>query len=408
VRKQPSVGALLISLSLAGLLVGCGGSSSTSTPPPPPVSNVQTIAVDGGPVPGQIYPDGAFTSVTVCEPGTTTCQTVNGILVDTGSVGLRVLASAIPGLSLPKLTSGSDTFYDCVSFIDGSFLWGPVAEADVKMAGEVASASPVHLIEDPSGFAVPTGCSNGGVDEDSQAALGANGILGVGPEPLDCGLACDPSIGGTPPPVYFGCLSTGSCLTAFVPIGQQVVNPIVLFPADNNGVILKMQALSSPAATATGSMIFGIGTQSNNQLGSATVFTLDNFDNFTTKFNSQTLTSSFIDSGSNGFFFDDSAIPQCPVSSIAPGFFCPASTANLSAQNLGTNSAQNTVNFSLGNAVDMFQSNPGDTAFPTLGGPGFTGSFDWGLPFFYGRNVFVAIDGQTVPSGKPAAPWWAY
>jgi hypothetical protein len=32
--------------------------------------------------------------------------------------------------------------------------------------------------------------------------------------------------------------------------------------------------------------------------------------------------------------------------------------------------------------------------------------FDWGLPFFYGRRVFVAIEGNTV-AGK-AAPFWAY
>lgn len=409
-KKEVLTSALLmISLALAGGLAGCGGSSSSTPPPPPPVNNVQAIAVDGGPVAGQIYPDAAFTSVTVCIPNSSTCQTVDGILVDTGSVGLRVLASALPGLNLPKLTgSGGVSFYDCVSFIDGSFLWGPVAEADVTMAGEKASAGSIHLIEDPSGFSVPAGCSNGGVDEDNQAALGANGILGVAPEPLDCGLACDPSAGGVAPPVYFGCLAAGNCLTAFVPVGQQVVNPVALFPQDNNGVILKMQALSSPAATATGSMIFGIGTQTNNQLGSATVFTLDDFDNFTTNFNGQSLTGSFLDSGSNGFFFPDAAIPQCAGNSVAPGFYCPTSTVNLSAQNVGTNNAQNMVNFSVANSVNLFQSNGSDTAFPTLGGPGFVHSFDWGLPFFYGRNVFFAIDGQGVPSGAPAAPWWAY
>jgi hypothetical protein len=406
-----SVALVMVSVSLSGLLVACGSSNGNSSPPPPPppVNNVQAIAVNGGPVPGQIYPDGAFTSVTVCVPNSTTCQTVNGILVDTGSVGLRILASAIPNLNLPKLTgNGGVSFYDCVSFIDGSFLWGPVAQADVKMAGEAASASSVHLVEDPVGFSVPPACSNGGVDDDSLAALGANGILGVGPEPLDCGLACDPGVGGTPPPVYFGCLSTGNCQTAFVSASKQVINPVVLFSKDNNGVILEMQALSSPAATATGSMIFGIGTESNNQLGSAKVFTLDNFDNFTTNFNHQSLTASFIDSGSNGLFFPDTEIPQCAANSIAPGFYCPSSTDNLSAQNVGANNMQSTLNFTVGNAVNMFQSNASDAAFPALGGGGFTGSFDWGLPFFYGRNVFVAIDGQAVPAGEPSAPWWAY
>ena len=412
-RNRIPIALLTASLSLSGFLIGCGGGSGSSSPPPPPppppANNVQAVAVNGGPVPGQIYPDGAFTSVTVCVPNTSTCQTVDGILVDTGSVGLRLLASAIPGLTLPKMTgNGGVTFYNCVSFVDGSFMWGPVAQADVKMAGEVASGGSIHLVQDPTGFTVPTACSNGGVDEDNLNALGANGILGVGLEPLDCGPACDPSAGGTAPPVYFSCGASGNCQAAFVAMAKQVNNPVVLFSTDNNGLILQMQPLSAPAATATGSLIFGIGTQSNNQVGSAKIFTLDNFDNFTTKFNSQTLTGSFIDSGSNGFFFSDAAIAQCAGNSIAPGFFCPASPQNLSAQNIGVNSAQSTVNFSVGNAVTMFQSNPGDSAFPALGGSGFTGSFDWGLPFFYGRSVFVAIDGQTMPAGTAASPWWAY
>ena len=38
----------------------------------------------------------------------------------------------------------------------------------------------------------------------------------------------------------------------------------------------------------TGSLIFGIGTQSNNGLGSAKIFTLDDTANFATTFNGQT------------------------------------------------------------------------------------------------------------------------
>ena len=39
--------------------------------------------------------------------------------------------------------------------------------------------------------------------------------------------------------------------------------------------------------------------------------------------------------------------------------------------------------------------------------PGSSGGFDWGLPFFFGRNVFVAIQGQSTRPGG-TAPYWAY
>lgn len=408
----------LAGLGAFALLAGCGGSNSSGNSGGPgsggPGNNVQSITVNGGPVAGQIYPNGVFTSVTVCVPGSSTCQTVDGILVDTGSYGLRILDSMVSSLNLPTLAgSGGTTYYNCVSFVDGSFLWGAVGQADVEMAGEKASKTSIHLIGDPTGFTVPTACSNGGVDVSNLKGLGANGIVGVGPFPEDCGQAC---ASGTPPPVYFTCLPSGNCQQALIPIAQQIANPVARFATDNNGVILEMQAVGGASATATGSMIFGIGTQSNNALGSAIIFPLNSSGFITTTFNSQSLTESFIDSGSNGFFFPDSSIPQCPANSIAPGFYCPTSTLNLSAQNSGAGGAQSTVNFSVANAVTEFQSNGSDAAFSNLAGSNGSNTctgkgtcgFDWGLPFFYGRNVFTTISGQTVPSGTPPAPWWAY
>jgi len=34
------------------------------------------------------------------------------------------------------------------------------------------------------------------------------------------------------------------------------------------------------------------------------------------------------------------------------------------------------------------------------------GVFDWGLPFFYGRNVYAAIEQQSTPGG--VGPYFAY
>lgn len=381
--------------------------------------NVQPISVDGGPVAGSIYPNGAFTSVTICVPGTPTCQTIDGILVDTGSFGLRVLASQIT-ISLPVLTdsTGTNELNDCVKFADLSFLWGTVAQADIIMAGEVAGQSTTSLttlqsIANPTSYSIPVNCSNGGNNEDTQAALGANGILGVGPAAVDCGFSCDPASGGSPPePAYYLCGTASGCVPSFVPCGnacggtlpnEQLTNPVFNFPVDNNGVILELPSVAGVAATVDGNMVFGIGTQPNNALGAAKVFTMDSSFNFTTTLTGQAPVPGFIDSGSNGLFFLDTATTGLPTCSD-PFWYCPANTTPLSATQLGTNNASNLVNFSVDNFDTVTSGNPGDAAFGNLAGP-FPGSFDWGLPFFYGRSVFTAIDGTNV--GTPG-PFWAY
>ena len=70
--------------------------------------------------------------------------------------------------------------------------------------------------------------------------------------------------------------------------------------------------------------------------------------------------------------------------------------------------ASGTVDFSVANADALF-ANESDNAFDDLGGPTSASKsnyFDWGLPFFYGRNVFTAIEGMSTPGG--AGPFWAY
>src|SRR5579862_1999486 len=183
--------SLLLIVGTLGVLAACGGGTPSGVPvPPPPGQNIQPIVVDGG-IPGlPAYTNAAFVTVNICVPGTTTCQSVDHILVDTGSSGLRVLASQLTIALVPLNDGSGNTLGNCVQFGDGSYLWGTVAPADVKMAGEVASATSVQVIADPPAntYPIPSLCSTGGTgaDEDNQASLLANGILGVGPEPFDC------------------------------------------------------------------------------------------------------------------------------------------------------------------------------------------------------------------------------
>jgi uncharacterized protein DUF3443 len=384
------------------------------------VTNVVPIAVNLGVLPTtNPYTNGAFVSVQVCAPSNGACQTIDDVLLDTGSVGLRLLASQVTVPLVPLTDNSGNTLYNCIQFLDTSFLWGAVAPANIVLGGESANSTSVQLIADPS-FTIPSGCS--GTNEDTQARLGANGILGVGPEPFDCGLGCDPSAGGTPPALYYLCSSGGSCNTTFVSCGtlcqdananQQVTNPVFNFPVDNNGVIVELPQVNDVAATVAGSLVFGIGTQSNNTLPStATILNLDSSDSFITNFGGESLSASFIDSGSNGYFFPQ--INGSPaICTDAMQWYCPASTTQLSATNVGaTGSPSNTVTFSVDNFDTVMTANPGDAAFSNLAGPQANGictspcTFDWGLPFFYNRSVFTAIDGTTV--GTIAGPFFAY
>src|SRR5580658_8491677 len=109
--------AVCVLLSACGGGGGGGGSSATVTspitppvtPPPAAAANVATITVDAGPAalntgPNAFISDNtAFVSVTLCAPGTTNCQTIDHVLLDTGSVGLRIFQSVLSASLLSAL-----------------------------------------------------------------------------------------------------------------------------------------------------------------------------------------------------------------------------------------------------------------------------------------------------------------
>src|SRR6202034_4695690 len=89
---------------------GAAATRGGAPPPPPPTSTVNTasVIIDGGPSASSGSVNTMFTTVTVCVPGSTTsCQTIDHIQVDTGSYGLRLLASVLTvGLPVGMLANG--------------------------------------------------------------------------------------------------------------------------------------------------------------------------------------------------------------------------------------------------------------------------------------------------------------
>jgi hypothetical protein len=403
-------GGFVFLSSLSSLSCGGGGSSagSSGTGAAAAAPNVVAVIVDAGPNKNSV--NTLFATVTVCVPGgTTECQTIDHIQVDTGSYGLRILAPVLT-LSLP-VTAASDgnSLVECTQFVDG-YSWGPVSLADVKVSGESATSVPIQVIGASNVPAVPGTCSSTGpTAEDTVAAFGANGILGIGVFEQDCGTSC--AAPNTLNGFYYSCTAT-ACSEIAAPLTSQVLNPVPLFAADNNGSLIELPAVAvDGAASVTGSLIFGIDTRANNASGAETVLGLDGIGDFTTTLNGLAYRS-LLDSGTNGTYFDDadndSDLTACTTSGFT-SFYCPASTQTFSAVLAGTNGTSATATFSVGNAETLFAA--ANTAFPTLAGTFSTSktntpTFDWGLPFYYGRRVATAIENHS--TSLATGPYMAF
>lgn len=403
-RFLARVGRMVLCAAACAAALSCGGggggsalssSGSASTPPAGTTSNVASIVVDAGPTGGAV--NTLYTSVKVCVPGTSQCQTIDHIQVDTASFGLRILAPALT-VTLPvQSASDGNGLVECMLFADG-YSWGPVVSADITIGGETAGAVPVQVIGDSRYTQVPSDCSSAGMTaEDTVATFGANGILGIGVFAQDCGSSC----AGSPQPTsYYACTST-TCAATAVPLTDQVTNPVALFATDNNGTIVDLP--SAPAdgeTTLTGSLIFGIDTESNNASGNVSVLTVDPGDGvMSATFDGQMLGEAFIDTGSNGYYFSDSSLPECSDPNLN-AFYCPSGTQSLSATLQGDNGVTAQVAFSVANAEMLRTNDPGFTVEPGLAGTTpISGSFDFGLAFYYGRRVLTALESGSTSVG---------
>ena len=405
---------------------------------PSAASNVTPVVIGSGPGGAIGKMNVPFVSVTLCRPGTEICQTIDHILVDTGSYGLRVIAPDIlsPELALPAVTGATGKpVGECAQLFNG-FLWGSVRRADVKIAGETAASLPIQLVSDVNAAFkdIPIGCANRGSNAGTLAKLGANGILGIGLFKEDCGAECAKRVIAD---IYFEC-TEASCKGTVLPLVNQVSNPVAAFATNNNGVVLVMPAVAAGGvASLVGSLIFGIDTQPNNTITSATVYPANESGNFTTVYKGKSLPSSFLDSGANGLFFFDPAIQMC---SVSVNFFCPAAPLELSAVNASFNgAASGKVNFtidskqlldgsirasSLGGTIGRNLNNKdfdwliteNDSALDVAVRAANVGgnpqrltrstAFVWGMPFFFGRTVYMALDGSNTRHGP--GPYWAY
>ena len=432
-RRAPlKLKTLLICLALPWL-TNCGATPSSSNASSPTNYTCQALtgttltatAANQTPIHvGCQYSNEPCVTIRICEPGTSNCQTINDVLLDTGSYGLR-LFSCTHTLNLPSVTAGSGSLAEVTGFADGSCDWGPVKYADVIIGSgsEKASNVPIHIIDHsyasvPSSGQIGFTCSS---FDYSPTQAGFNGILGVGLATQDCGTYCS-SAGNSGGGSYFSCSGT-TCTGHSTSV--QVTNPVALMPTNNNGVILDFTQSYTPSTfplagltTLSGTLTLGIGTSTGNNSATAThVFQTDASANFNTTYPttaSSALSTSFIDSGSNTYAFPDvgSTIGTCGSNTIAPGFYCPSSTKTLTATQAsasGKNGTSQTVTFYIANSVSLFTNannvfNDVGAALPSISTSNY---FDWGFPFFIGRKVFSSVGTATAPT-YGAGPYWAW
>jgi hypothetical protein len=343
VQASGTSGNSAVSSQTCATTMSSSGSSGTTGSAS---NNVMQVTVNGSLCSASTTADAGYlnkpcASVTICQPGTSNCQTVSDILVDTGSYGLRVFPSGtnangtsynLSSLSLPAVTQSGQNVATCAQFLDGSALWGQVVKADLNLVtgGETASSIPIQLINSSYGGTVPSDCDGGQAAANASDA-GFNGIIGIGLWEHDCGTDCDPSYQSSVSSSgiqasyypYYTC-SGDTCSQALVSISNQVTNPISAFPVNNNGLVFELPSIAAAGtASVSGSIILGIGTggNTNNTLSNtAHVYYADAFANFATVFNgvtysdsssSSTIMGSFIDSGSNSFLFDAPSGVNC-------------------------------------------------------------------------------------------------
>ncbi|AUR52754.1 DUF3443 family protein [Aquella oligotrophica] len=305
---------LLVSLTTL-CLSACNGGSSSSSSGNTPAYNQTPIIVDLG-VNESAPLNRPFVTVTLCVPGTDTCQTIDHVLLDTGSDGLRVPASILKNAAMyPQLTLDNQPLYTCANYAAG-YDFGSMNLTDVVWGGETAKSVPFQIIDDSQPqVGIPASCDATGSYFDFIAA-GQNAIIGVRNSVFDAD-ANYTCVNGTCNPV------------TNLPESMLIASPVIRMPVDNNGVLLQFPNIPANGATSfTGTLTFGINTQSNNSVTSNVnlLYTKDSL--FNTNYNNTNYQGTF-DSGTPYIIFSDNSLPLC--TGEFEGFYCPSSPMQINA-----------------------------------------------------------------------------
>lgn len=370
---------------------GSSGSGNTNN------TTLNQIPVTVSTGPQNNYLNGLYGSITLCN-SSNICTTVNNVIFDTGSVGVRIVKSALPNGFLSADSDGNGgTYSNCGVFASG-YTWGDVSSATITLGGLTSSQKvPVHIIGQ-SNYSVPSSCSSGnGSAMNTVSSLGANGIIGIGLFKYDCGSTCV----NYQTTSYFSC-KNNTCTSTRIPLTSQLLNPVAAMPAPyNNGNVISLPAIPSTGSkNVNGSIYLGIGNATNNTFSPKAVINTDNNGYINATMNGKTFSQSFLDSGTSIYGITDSSIPLCSQSGFTD-YFCPSSTYSPSIILSNASKTQNsTVTLTIDNAYNLIQT--GNNAFYNMAFnfSSWSSSVDLGLTFFFGKNVATGIEGTSSNIGS--------
>lgn len=392
--------------------VGGTGAASSATYTPPVTQASASVYIDQQGPGGASSVNQLFTTIKVCVPGTSNCQVIDHIVVDTGSVGLRLFSSTLSsGQTFPAVRNAAGMpSFSCVRFLDLTNLWGAVVSADVTLGNQTASNLSMQVM-DPTFASLETGNCPGNT-MGSPTVMGANGIIGVGLMKQDCGVGCTPANGTAANGSYYACTSQSCTSVAGTTLAaaSQLQNAVSMFASNNDGLAVQLTSVTNPVATANGSLLFGstnpavtLALPAMTKLNLASSwngYMILSFASASTWFAPSSpvnaYSSSFLDTGSNGLYFSGNAsmLPTCASMAY---FYCPAGTVSVTGMTMnGSSSGTKTISgtaFQIANVTGM---NLSYAVQPMLGGPIGAGAdpnmFDLGLPFFYGRTIFIGFE----------------
>lgn len=388
----------------ATLITACnsGGSSSPSScnygtaPAAPTDSNqVQIMAGCGLNNVGNNVP---YVSVTICQDSSgANCQTINNVLLDTGSIGLKINQSVLNSKLLSGLTSINDTTTNLplssCNLYGGGYLFTNAYTATVKLGGMTSNNMPIQVINDINQSTVPASCSLVSFNN-LLANSGANGVIGVNPQVFASNSHVKlyiESQAGVYTQLDYKTANSDPILN---------VNPIVGF-AESNGLIISLPAVTANSNTNIyGVLTFGVNTRANNQINNASVQLIGNKSSELGYFKSTSTTNvtsrTIFDTGTNGYVVYGLNMAQCGNN------YCPGSpttwTSSLSNWGFDITTSYN-ESIQISNPVNQASAIMPNWAFVS-NTPGIT---VYGLPFFFGKNVYAQF-----PTESQASPVWGY